>query len=220
MKKRIFFVLLIVLCFTSCNFSNKTISTKSSLEKENTNNKELDGTYNNVEKLDNYLGEWICSSETQYAELVYSKGGTVIDIYEINDRIIRGSCIYVEYEPIHGAVEIDFIAIYRNGIYEFDYDKYDYSGKGKITVNEGSILLDFNFEKENRSNTPHFGSWNKPLKFNRPERMEYLNNNYIPNIKGEIIDDEYALVDGELPDGCDWYCLGDYPYKIISSSNM
>jgi hypothetical protein len=50
--------------------------------------------------------------------------------------------------------------------------------------------------------------------------MEYSNNNYIPNIKGEIINDEYALVDGELPDGCSWYCLGDYPYKIISSSSL
>lgn len=184
----IFLILLSIATISACSKKNEVSLNSSGNQVSNSltsvNNEQQKKDESKDTKQDDYnsyLGKWI-SSETEYEDLVFSKGGSTIEISQINNCYIKGTCSSVEKPPANRIAEIEFEGnLTGNKLnFKFDDDGFFNKGNGTLTLENNKILLELNtvVSDENRS------GWcigNGEITFIRPKILEARIKPYLSN---------------------------------------
>jgi hypothetical protein len=91
-----------------------------------------------------YLGKWI-HSNTPYLELIDEKGGSILEITEIKNSVIAGTCATISGSSGHSVADIEFKGKLVGNKAKFHYeDSFLNVGTAVLLLEKDRIIIEFN----------------------------------------------------------------------------
>lgn len=126
-----------------------------------------------------YSGKWISASGTEYEELVWFKGGSVLDIEEAGEGVVKGYYATIQEPPENSVADFEFEGNLNGDKVEFEFvDSFQTEGKGFLTFEGDSVKVDLSYDSDTNSGDWYVrgGSFHraKPLDGKTKEIFDYV----------------------------------------------
>ncbi|MCT4542212.1 MAG: hypothetical protein N4A63_01580 [Vallitalea sp.] len=132
-------IIIVIVCISGC--SKQEIKTVT----KNGNGDVCDKDTKNKIDYKQYLGEWISSSQTEFEEDIWGKGGNILEIEDINNEYLRGNYVSVQSSSANRIADFKFEGKIIGNKVKFKYeDSFHTKGEGILKFKDDKIEVDLN----------------------------------------------------------------------------
>lgn len=173
-------LMIVIIAFTGC--SKKDIEKANQPAGQVDQSKETQIGNNSKQTPDSsfnaqsYLGKWISSDNTEYADEVYTEGGAVLEITEAQGDQVKGNYYCIQSPPANRVAGFDFEGNVQEGNLTLDF-KDDFFNTGNATIKflDNAMEVSINSFKLSHENSSGWGVHSATLKRAKLEEEESEN---------------------------------------------